>query len=68
MTKPYYQFNREERNHAAILYHLLLSDVANSRAPLWTRSSPFPPHSVPLAECEVYREFGDAGEMNGMAE
>lgn len=56
MTKPYYQFNREERNHAAILYHLLLSDVANLGA-FMDLVKPVPPLQRPLAECEVYFEF-----------
>jgi len=52
--QPYYTFNREERNLAAILYHLLLTGEQNlgrfldlvDHKPEW-----------PLSKCEVYYEY-----------
>jgi hypothetical protein len=52
--EPYYTFNREERNLAAILYHLLLTGEENlekflelvGQGPEWK-----------LSDCEVYYEY-----------
>ncbi|MBK9149082.1 MAG: hypothetical protein IPM12_14860 [Flavobacteriales bacterium] len=51
---PYYRFNREERNYAAILYHLLLSGQHNLKAFLNLiehRSE------RSIEQCDVYYEF-----------
>lgn len=54
MNTPYYTFNREERNLAAILYHLLLTGEQNLG-----RFLELVDHTAewPLNKCEVYFEY-----------
>ena len=51
---PYYTFNREERNHAALLYHLLLTGSSNLGAFLELIGHASEPD---LDQCEVYFEY-----------
>lgn len=53
-ARPYFQFNREERNHAAILYHLLLSSPDNLKGFL-ALAGHTPTRG--LEQCELYFEF-----------
>ncbi len=56
---PYFQFNREERNHAAILYHLLLTGTENLKTFLNLLGQP----ETDVSSCELYFEYAFLRDM-----